>query len=1234
MTMDMDRDMSKYASLLQTAKAEHDLGDLKSAYSTYLKAHAVVTRILGSQIAFRDQDSLQSLPDNYTQLFAHAQEILRRTKDIVEQAKANQKKKMAASSSPISPSASETLSLVGTTLKSSTRGMARPELKSSPSSMSQRTIKTISTITDKRTKRNIPMIPISPLMKQYLAHNYALTQVTRRFEQAKHESSSNGSPSHSGPRDLARDRRLLEDVRIQRDKVDSVNSQIQSVATATITSWDPDVIAKQLTIIDTQLFKEVAIPRDLVRSDRKLSPAQYCIDFENYVAHSVAHLLLQEWNALRQPVPTSSSTSKNGPPNAVAHMIRVAHILLHVYRNFNGFIAIMRALTSPEIKRMHRLWSGVSSKTKDTFRKLTHISHDQDHLRGYMDTLLQKLEAFQDVGKDAVVAIPWMRYHQDEVKSIINSYLTGHESRDGSSDVVLSAPGARKLSTVTSILLQCRTNEPNANDRLDLQERSSTSSAKNREPVAVDGLRVPLTPTLDLMSLSPGDIKLHHWLLSRPFLNKQQLIDESLEIEPLFNGEELPCFETPLDGDEDNNSELSVSLSGGQEDLHQDESFEHVIAPEHDLEPLPSSPSPVSKGKRPAISRSPVSECEINAIMNELLDDDSVENGLFDDSGLANETAAPSNDQLDRLKVIPGRTRDVLEFLGIDPDEHSGSDNDDDGGNVKIDSLSKGKGKALEEEEEIDSLIARVKGLVHESRSHTEDLEHEAFGSFGFEEAQEPTDAGSPRKFEPMQQGTEQDELQFHDGPEPSPPVATFAPSFGASLESLRIQLGNMDNACEAPTSMDKEMNYQVITSTPKSIDIPGENAKNEPTEANGQQDAQSTTSSSSSLASPLQASPPTSNPFAPFIIHRPVDHDGSLGTSPPPSIGKGRRRKIQTDRSKQSPETLTPRGDKSPLALSPPRALFSTSTLDLSREDMAAIEARAKMSLAGMLDKTSDSTTSVLDESALARDHGVNDTTDDGSVKVSAAVVSTPDVSGPQDSKGLDAATITLHDLDKDTLDSSRPSLDRLASSSSHVSTTLQTMMTTSVITHLSKDGEKHESSTLSDKSEVSSSVSPDTTLNDPASAEVIDVNEALSMDSVDVDSKDQSHHDESGRSSDLNKDDIKDGLSAGEGGPSESKSPRARQRRRIVAGGVISLPTPTKTLVSMGSLTSLSGAFKACASNNIEASDASDGKGSLEMQGPESRDQTDAKEPIEGEDILRNSTVVDGSETIIGKD
>ncbi|KAF9318940.1 hypothetical protein BG003_010244 [Podila horticola] len=1248
MTMDMDRDMSKYASLLQTAKAEHDLGDLKSAYSTYIKAHAVVTRVLESQIVFRDQDSLKSVPDNYTQLFAHAQEILRRTKDIVEQAKANQKRKpaLASTASSASPSGSDTLLPMGATSKSSTKSLARPELRSSPSSMSQRTIKTVSTLTDKRTKRNIPMIPISPLMKQYLIHNYALTQVTQRFEQAKHESSSHGSPSHTGSRDLAHLRRLIEDVRIQRAKVDLVNNQIQSVASATITTWDPDVIAKQITIIDTQLFKEVTIPRDLVRPDRKLSPAQYCIDFENYVAHSVAHLLLQEWNTLRQPAPaSSSSTSKNGPPNAVAHMIRIAQILLHVYRNFNGFMAIMRALTSPEIKRMHRLWSGVNSKTKDTFRRLISISNEQGHLRGYMDTLLQKLEAFQDVGKDAVVAIPWMRYHQDEVKAIINSYLTGHESKDGSSDVVLSAPGARKLSAVTAILLQCRTNEPNAIDRLDLQERSAQATTKNREAVAVDGLRTPLTPIWDLVSLGSGDPTLHHWLLSRPFLNKQQLIDESLEIEPLFNGEELPCFETPLDCDDDNSSELSVSLSGGnQEDLHQDDSFEHVIAPEHDLEPLPSSPSQsLGKDKRPAISRSPVSESEISAIMNELLDDDSVENGLFEDdsAGSANETTTHSNDRLDRLKGSPGRTRDVLEFLGIDPDEYSGSDNDDDGGEIRIDSVNKGKGKAVEQEEneEIDNLIAKVKGLVHDSRSHTENLEHETLRTLdSFEEDfQESTEAGSTRKFEPMQQGTEEDELQFHNDPIPSPPVVPST-TFGASLESLRAQLGNFDNdSLDAPTAIDKNTD-DLVTSTPTSTELPGENAHvDQFTNLNGQHDTQSASPSSSHASSQSQTSPPAaSNPFAPFIIHKPADHDsGSLGTSPPPtigSIGKGRRRKIQTDRSKQSPEHSTsPPGDKTPLAFSPPRSLFSTSTIDLSKDDKAAIEARAKMSLAGFLNKASaNSSPSVLDESALTRDHGLVNDKDDGSVKVSAAgAVSTKDETGPLNTKGPDAATITLHELDKDTLDSSQPYLEVLASSSSHVSTTLQTMTATttaSVTTHSSKDGEKHEPSTLGDVSEDSSSkISPDMTSNDSAlDSEAKDVKEAPIVDGGD--SKDtQSHHDESGLSPDFGMDDSRDGmLSAGEG-PAEGKSPRARQRRRIVAGGVISLPTPAKSLASMGSTSSLSAAFKAGGGlDKAKEGSGSEGKGSPEIQGVEDQVETEGKQPIiEGEHVLRNETM-----------
>ncbi|KAG0342736.1 hypothetical protein BG004_005604, partial [Podila humilis] len=1010
----MDRDLAKYAALLQSARAEHERGDLRNAYSSYLKAHAMITRILNAHVVFRDLDSLENLPDNYIQLFEHAQEILRRTRDIVEQARANMKKKPVAASSTTSVTASTasgSLSPAGVSSpKAFTRGLTRPELKKSLSSQSQRTIRTTTSI-DKRTKRNIPMIPISPLTKQYLAHTYALTQVTQRFEQAKQDSSPHGSPSLSGPRDLANLRRLIEDVRIQRAKVDAVNIQIHSVASANITSWEPDVVAKQITIIDTLLFKEVAIPRDLVRPDRKLGPAQYPIDFENYIAHSVAHILLQAWNTLRQSVTASSSSassSRNGPPNAITHMIRVAQILLHVYRNFNGFMGIMRALTSPEIKRMHKLWSGVNSKTKDAFRRLVDISrNEQGHLHGYLDTLMKKLGAFQDVGKDALVAIPWMRFHQDEVKSIINSYLTGHESKDGSSDVVLSAPGARKLSVVTATLLQCRTNESNTFDRSDIQDKpAQTSNSKNREPVAIDGLKSPLAPVWDLASLGSGDASLHHWILSRPYLNKQQLIDESLEIEPLFHGEELPCYDAmPEDGDDDNSSELSFVANGENQDEHaHDDSFEHIIAPEHDLEPLPSSPALVgTKDKRPAISRSPVSESEINAIMSELLDDDSTDNGLFDDDdaedGQSTEDVVrePANERLNQLKGSAGRTRDVLQFLGIDPDEYSGSEDDDENdasdGGFKASTAQKGKGKKLEQDdtEEIDDLLAKVKGLVHESRTHSDHLEQEQeqkqeqildpFEELKNNDSQlldEDAEPGPIRTFEPMQQGSEEDELLFNDGPVPTlaqTPVETpVTPMpFVTSLESLRDQLRNLDDKVHLESqsnaqsdhddTSDKDKHSAANSSTNGTTVNNNDNSDSHQeqscTEA-GKQDTLEVSSPPTSSLPVSQGSPqsPLANPFAPFIIRKKsadASDTGSLGSSPPPTISKGRRRKIHTDRSKQSPELSTsPRSDRSSLALSPPKILFSAPpTGDLSKDDMAAVEARAKMSLAGFLTKT-----------------------------------------------------------------------------------------------------------------------------------------------------------------------------------------------------------------------------------------------------------------------------------------
>ncbi|KAG0256355.1 hypothetical protein BG011_004603 [Mortierella polycephala] len=791
-------DMTKYASLIQSAKADQDRGDLKSAYSTYIRAHATIIQILGTQVTFNGQDQLESAPNNSEKLIQHAQEILRRLQDILAKSSA------PSSFSKTGPSASSATKLTGSSTSttvsvlSSPSPAVRPTLKSYPSS--QRSLTTTATQINARKKKNIPMIPLSPLTRQSLMHTYALSQVTQRLEQAKHGSNSQGSSSQAGNRDLANLRRLIEDVRIQRAKVDAVQAQIQSVANFNLTSWDPDVIARQLTIIDSSLFKQVAIPQDLVRLDRKNSRAQYCSDFENYVTHSFAHLLLLEWSASRQASPVSSShattaTGSQAPPiNAIAHMIRVAHILLHVYRNFNSFRAVMRALTKPEIKRMHKPWSSISSKVKDTFRRLVVIYREQNELDGYNDALVQRLDAFQDVGKDAMVAIPWMRYHQDEVKSIIQSYLSGHESTGGSSNIVLSAPGARKLSAVTALLMQCRTNESGSFEHQNGDnKRSSATPSKHREPVQVDGLKTPLTPVWDLVSLGAGNATLYHWLLSRPFLNNQQLIDESLEIEPLFNGEELPCYETSLDNE---GSESSASMA---EDLAQDESFEHVIAPEHDLEPLPTSSLSVPQYQPPR-SRTPVSEAEINDIMNELLnDDDSGSGGLFDDDDdpdLGEDVEiSKSNQDAHGSGDSSGRNRDVLQFLGINPGDYSDAESGDDNGGdfaqpTLTSTMDKGKGRALVDidNDEIDSLMARAKGLVHESRSHLEELEFNDQS-----ETEMPVDQ-TDKTAEPLKQDIDEDEFGLNvERQGKSDTDADTTPSASLSLEALRRQFQAFD---------------------------------------------------------------------------------------------------------------------------------------------------------------------------------------------------------------------------------------------------------------------------------------------------------------------------------------------------------------------------------------------------------------------------------------------------------
>ncbi|KAF9436801.1 hypothetical protein BGZ76_002943 [Entomortierella beljakovae] len=1193
----MDKDMKNYAALLQTAKSEQDLGDLKSAYASYLKAHDIILRILESRIIFKDHASIESSPDNYTQLIAHAQEILRRIKDIVDKSKSPATKTPSRSVSSSSLSSKQMKSSTSPSINN-----IRPGLTSSRAS--QRSIATVSQL-NMKTKKNVPMIPISPLTKQSLVNSYALSQVNQRLDQAKQGSSSQGASSASGTRDLAILRRLIEDIRIQKSKLDSVNALINSVSTSTVTSWDPDVIAKQLTVIDFQLFKDVSIPRDLVRADRKISAAQRCIDFETYVAHSVAHLLLLEWNSSRQQSPTSSPASSKShaavPVNAVVHMIKVANILLNVYRNFNSFMAIMRALTSPEIKRMHKSWSGVNSKTKDSFKRLVQIYQAKDSARCYREVLIQKLDAFQDVGKDAVVAIPWMRYHMDEVKSIINSYLTGYENSGGFKNPILSAPGARKLSAVTELLTQCRTNEFNSFDHQDRDEKPGQPSAnsKHREGVQIDGLKVPLAPIWDLASLGSGDTALHHWLLSRPFLNKQQLIDESLEIEPLFHGEELPCYEVPFGSDE----EESASV---EEDLAQDDSFEHIIGPEHDLEPLPVS-IPSRPQSRPSLARAPVSESEINDIMSELLNDDSSESkGLFDDvDETCSNQGSINRDRSQGSLRSPGRSQDVLQFLGINPEEFSGSDDSDsdsdsdsEGGDSTLNPTfsNKGKGKAVENDsEDIDNLLAQVKGLVHESRGHTGDLDsRQASGGYDLEEELDMDKDGGyipgmGKKFEPFQQGNE-DEFNFDDDDVNSNAVKPFAPTTTGvtamlSLEALRMQLQGVDDQQPVvlPKAEDREEIKNEFTSkddtvTPDSLEISAPN-NTQTGETLGSELSHLDTAQESAVKPELQSPTDTTleNPFAPYLIKK-SPTEQPLSTSS--TISKGRRRKIQTDRTGRGDSSGDSLGDvKTTTGFSPPRFTTPAATegMELSPE---AIAARARLSLASHSERKL-STVSSLPHLNISGDVEGNDIiSNNESTSISTKDTELINAVATEIEVSSSAPAVSIEELDKNSLDSSPPSFKLSTSSSQSISTTVMSLTTTTTTT-TNSHVEVHDSSNKGFQLEASlmeGGSIDSTSLLMSESDDIVKAEEVSSPShqSNSITSASSSPEDNKNKGPDSYRGEPSESLSgATTGDVTEGQTIRVNRQRRRKAGGVINVPAPARSLLSKASSSSLSGIF-----------------------------------------------------------
>ncbi|KAG2180060.1 hypothetical protein INT43_003847 [Umbelopsis isabellina] len=391
---------------------------------------------------------------------------------------------------------------------------------------------------------SLPLIPLSVLTKNCLKTEQELERAKNALDASK------ASPKPTSTEVL---RHLYENERIERTRLESLKKQIQSVQSVTAFKWDPDTLAKQIAIINVQLYGKVKLDNNLAFSEPRESNLLYLTDFHRYLTASFIHQLIV-WSELsRSPEGRDIDPPIQHRDSLVSHFIRTAYLLLHAYRDFSGCFAVMKALSSPEVRRIRKIWTQCPSRSKELYKELVAITSPENDYRYYREVLIQKLNMFSADSRSKegfMICVPWINTFSTQMRHIEREYTaSGHGINGGDQKQrLLSAPGAQKLTEVMLTLRKCQ-----SNTSAEWDESATNSKIK---PITVQGLRNSVDPPMDLLKLGNGDLGVYHWLVSRVFLTKQQLIDESMEVEPLMAGEELMCDDEAQsdDGEQDLNS--------------------------------------------------------------------------------------------------------------------------------------------------------------------------------------------------------------------------------------------------------------------------------------------------------------------------------------------------------------------------------------------------------------------------------------------------------------------------------------------------------------------------------------------------------------------------------------------------------------------------------------------------------------------------------------------------------
>ncbi|RKO90644.1 hypothetical protein BDK51DRAFT_32229 [Blyttiomyces helicus] len=479
--------MDTIESYAKQAARAYAAQNYREGYNSYIQAtNAVLVRLAGA-VSWENQDVV-SKPDNSQELFRSASLYLTRAEEIL---KARHVVTMAPAPPP------------------SFQPSPMPQYQSHPNPANSLPADAPSSVS---TSDPLPLIPLSALTRELMSFSYRHAVAQARYVAAQRRQAEP---------DLSVLRRLLEDVRIQETKIQELNKLSHSVMSVPLCHWRSEELALQIAIVNADLFSKVCPRQDLV--DHANSPAiRACLAFKDYLERIILHGILL---APVEQVPDASLDRAGAQALAVTIAISTADILLSVYRDLNGFCAILEALLSPEFTRLRGAWERVPQKAKEALRHLESLvmtGSGQDH----MDLIADLLEQHH-TGGGVLTVIPNLDPLRDEIDDINAAYVAGRRGKE----VVLSDIGARAQEKVISLVERCQGVGTREGDN------AATPLAAGKKPAPTQR---PVGSPDDLASLGIGSLSLGHWLLTRVFWSRDDLWLQSAGSEPLAPGEESP----------------------------------------------------------------------------------------------------------------------------------------------------------------------------------------------------------------------------------------------------------------------------------------------------------------------------------------------------------------------------------------------------------------------------------------------------------------------------------------------------------------------------------------------------------------------------------------------------------------------------------------------------------------------------------------------------------------------